>query len=149
MPTPTPLNGRDYPRQDDREMIVCESVTNRGCMTLDPTAALSLYDEAWAISDYESRLVSLRTFWADDGLYVDPDVPKGVRGPEALATEIERQLKLYPGMSIVSSAADVLGGRAWFRWSATLGTGESFNGVDFVEFAPDGRIARLTGFYEP
>ena len=30
-----------------------------------------------------------------------------------------------------------------------LGTGESFNGVDFVEFAPDGRIAGLTGFYEP
>ena len=82
-------------------------------MTLDPTAALSLYDEAWAISDYESRLVSLRTFWADDGLYVDPDVPEGVRGPEALATEIERQLKLYPGMSIVStllmSSATALG----------------------------------------
>jgi len=95
-------------------MIVRESLTNRDSMTLDPTATLSLYDEAWAISDYESRLVSLRTFWADDGLYVDPDVPEGARGPEALATEIERQLKLYPGMSIVSSAADVLGDRAWF-----------------------------------
>jgi len=130
-------------------MIVRESLTNRDSMTLDPTATLSLYDEAWAISDYESRLVSLRTFRADDGLYVDPDVPKGVRGPEALATEIERQLKLYPGMSIVSSAPDVLGDRAWLRWTATLGTGESFNGVDFVEFAPDGQIARLTGFYEP
>ena len=57
---------------------------------LDPTTALSLYDEAWAMSDYESRLVSLRTFWADDGLYVDPDVPEGARGPEAFATEIER-----------------------------------------------------------
>jgi hypothetical protein len=51
-------------------------------------------------------------------------------------------------MSIVGSAPDGLGDRAWFRWSATLGTGESFHGVDFVEFAPDGRIARLTGFYE-
>ena len=79
----------------------------------------------------------------------DPTGTWPLSGPEALATEIERQLKLYPGMSIVSSAADVLGDRAWFRWSATLGTGESFNGVDFVEFAPDGRIARLTGFYEP
>ena len=59
-------------------------------MTLDPTTALSLFDEAWAISDYESRLVSLRTFWADDGLDVDPDVPEGARGPEAFATEIER-----------------------------------------------------------
>ena len=118
-------------------------------MTLDPSAALRLFDEAWTIPDYESRLVSLRTFWADDGLYLDPDVPEGVRGPEALATEIDRQLKLYPGISIVSSAPDVLGDRAWFRWSATLGTGESLHGVDFVEFAPDGRIARLTGFYEP
>ena len=117
-------------------------------MTLDPTTVLRLFVEAWKISDRESRLVSLRTFWADDGLYLDPDVPEGVRGPEALATEIERQLALYPGMSIVSSAPDVLGDRAWFRWSATLGTGESFRGVDFVEFAPDGRIARLTGFYE-
>ena len=118
-------------------------------MTLDPTDSLRLFDEAWTIPDYETRLLSLRTFWADDGLYLDPDVPEGVRGPEALATEIDRQLKLYPGMSIVSSAPDFLGDRAWFRWSATLGTGESFTGVDFVEFAPDGRIARPTGFYEP
>ncbi len=118
-------------------------------MTLDPIAVLRLYGEAWAIADYESRLVSLRTFWADGGLYSDPDVPEGARGPEALATEIERQLELYPGISIVSSAPDVLGDRGWFRWSATLATGESFQGVGFVEFAPDGRIARLTCFYEP
>jgi hypothetical protein len=79
---------------------------------------------------------------------VDPDVPEGVRGPEALARTIDEQLELYPGMSLVSSAPDVLGNRAWFRWSATLDSGESFTGVDFVEFAPDGRIARLTGFYD-
>ena len=40
------------------------------------------------------------------------DEAAAIRSP--LATEIERQLKLYPGMSIVSSAADVLGDRAWF-----------------------------------
>jgi SnoaL-like domain len=117
-------------------------------MTLDATAALRLYDEAWTIPDYESRLELLRKIWMDDGLYMDPDVPEGARGPEALARVIDAQFELYPGMSIVSSAPDVLDDRAWFRWSATLGTGESFNGVDFVEFAPDGRIARLTGFYE-
>jgi hypothetical protein len=37
-------------------------------MTLDPSAALRLYDEAWAIPDYESRLELLRKIWADDGL---------------------------------------------------------------------------------
>jgi len=117
-------------------------------MSLDPTDTLRLYGEAWAIPEHESRLELLRKIWADDGLYLDPDVPEGARGPEALATVIDAQLEQYPGMSIVSSAPDVLGDRAWFRWSATLGTRESFTGVDFVEFAPDGRIARLTGFYE-
>jgi hypothetical protein len=66
-------------------------------MTLDPSAALRLYDEAWTISDYGIRLQLLRTIWADDGLYVDPDVPEGVRGPEALATEIDRQVDAVPG----------------------------------------------------
>ena len=108
--------------------IVREVPCERRMHDLDPSAALRLYDEAWTIPDYESRLESLRTFWADDGLYLDPDVPEGVRGPEALATEIGRQLKLYPGISIVSSAPHVLGDRAWFRWSATIGTGESFRG---------------------
>jgi hypothetical protein len=73
-------------------------------MTHDPTAALRLYGEAWAIPDYESRLELLRKIWADDGLYVDPDVPEGVRGPEALARTIDAQFELYPGISIVSSA---------------------------------------------
>ena len=117
-------------------------------MSIDPTVVLRLYDEAWTIPDYESRLEVLRKIWTDDGLYMDPDVPEGVSGPEALARVIDEQFEQYPGMSIVSSAPDVLGNRAWFRWSATLGSGESFSGVDFVEFAPDGRIARLTGFYE-
>ena len=117
-------------------------------MTLDPTAALRLYDEAWTIADYESRLALLRTIWADDGLYLDPDVPEGARGPEALATVIDAQLEQYPGMSIVSSAPDVLGDRACVRWRRHSGRGSHSHGVDFVEFAPDGRIARLTGFYE-
>ena len=107
-------------------------------MTLDPTAALRLYDEAWTIPDYESRLVSLRTIWADDGLYLDPDVPEGARGPEALAAVIDAQLEQYPGMSIVSSYPDVLGDRAWFRWSATLGTGESFTGLTSSSSPPTG-----------
>ena len=65
-------------------------------MTLDPTATLSLYDEAWAISDYESRLVSLRTFWADDGLYVDPDVPEGVR-PGSARNRNRATVEAVPG----------------------------------------------------
>jgi hypothetical protein len=42
----------------------------------------------------------------------------------------------------------VLGDRGWYRWTATTAAGDSFDGIDFVEFAPDGRIARLTNFYD-
>ena len=84
-------------------IVFARGSPNGGRMTLDPTTACRLYDEAWTISDYEDRLVSIRTFWADDGVYLDPDVPEGARGPEALATVIDAQLEQYPGMSIVSS----------------------------------------------
>jgi len=107
-------------------------------MTLDPTAALRLYDEAWTIPDYESRLELLRKIWADDGLYVDPDVPEGVRGPEALASTIEAQFELYPGISIVSSAPDVLGNRAWSAGARHSGRGSHSTGSTSSSSPPTG-----------
>ena len=97
-------------------------------MTLDPTAACRLYDEAWTVPDYETRLASLRTIWADDGLYVDPDVPEGVRGPEAPATVIAEQLELYPGRSDVSRGPGVPGGPAGLRGSAPAPPGACWVG---------------------
>jgi hypothetical protein len=42
----------------------------------------------------------------------------------------------------------VLGDRAWYRWSATTGDGQNFEGTDFIGFGPDGRIQRLANFYD-
>ena len=67
-------------------------------------------------------------------------MPSLLRLPDVLGTS-------YRVSVIGDGPVDLLA--VWLRWTATLGTGESSNGVDFVEFAPDGRIARLTGFYEP
>ena len=118
-------------------------------MTREPSATVKLYDKAWASTDSESRLNTLRSIWADDGLYVDPDAPNGVRGPEALAEFIEESFKHYPGLEIVAtSELNVIGDRAWYSWQASMPGSESFTGADFVEFAPDGRIARLTNFYD-
>ena len=119
-------------------------------MSRDPVGAVQRYDEAWASgADSQARLASLRSVWADDGLYVDPDVPDGVRGAEALAALIDQSFEQYPGLEITAtSELNVLGDRAWYSWSATLADGESFTGVDFVEFDTDGRIARLTNFYD-
>ena len=88
--------------QTPLKLIVYDPRTNR----LETVTALRLFDEAWAIPDYESRLELLRTIWADDGLYVDPDVPEGVRGPEALASTIDAQFELTRGCR--SSAARLM-----------------------------------------
>jgi hypothetical protein len=115
-------------------------------MTPDPTDALRLYSEderfpntrvGVSCSERSGRTMGCR--W----IRTSRRVRAARRRSQPSSTN---RLELYPGMSIVSSAPDVLGDRAWFRWSATLGIGESFTGVDF---AADGRIARLTGFYEP
>lgn len=82
-------------------------------------------------------------------MYVDPDVPDGVRGPGALAQFIGQSFDELPGLSITATTdLAVLGDRAWYRWTATADDVQSFSGTDFVEFAPDGRITRLTNFYD-
>ena len=95
--------GREFPC--DRRM--------GGRTALDPSAALRLFDEAWTIPDHESRLVSLRTIWADDGLYVDPDVPDGTSQGRSFSTRTPRGdlfLRLVeagqPGDSPVSGELD-------------------------------------------
>jgi hypothetical protein len=57
-------------------------------MTRGASATVKIYDEAWARIDSESRLANLRSIWADDGLYVDPDAPEGVRGPDARLADV-------------------------------------------------------------
>jgi ketosteroid isomerase-like protein len=118
-------------------------------MSTDLETTVRRYDEAWAEEDDQKRLRILAQIWADDGLYIDPDVPDGIRGPAALASFIGQSFEELPGLAI-SSTSDVavLGDRAWYRWTATTKDGQSFSGTDFVEFAPDGRIARLTNFYD-
>ena len=118
-------------------------------MSADLVTTVRRYDEAWADEDGHSRLRILAEIWADDGLHVDPDIPEGVRGPAALAGFIGQSFEELPGLAITATTdVAVLGDRAWYRWTATTGDGQSFSGTDFVEFAPNGRIARLTNFYD-
>lgn len=110
--------------------------------------AISRYDEAWAEIDDAKRLALLNGIWADDGMYFDPDIPDGVRGPDALSEFIAVTQSEMPGLRIVTTRpVSVLGDRAFYGWACTWGDGESLEGIDFVEFAFDGRIRRLTNFY--
>lgn len=102
-----------------------------------------------APSEAARRLATLAEIWADDGVYVDPDVPEGVQGREALSEQIALSHAELPDLAITATTeVAVLGDRAWYRWSATAENEEPFTGTDFLEFAPDGRIARVTNFFD-
>ena len=42
----------------------------------------------------------------------------------------------------------MVGDRASYRWRATSDNGPAIEGTDFIEFDANGRIQRLTGFYD-
>ena len=115
----------------------------------DHAATVHRYDAVWAEPDQAARLAVLSEIWAEDGVYVDPEVPDGVRGPAALSDLITTSLDEMPGLEIkATTALVVLGDRGWYRWEATTADGEAFDGIDFVEFDAEGRIERLTNFYD-
>jgi hypothetical protein len=72
----------------------------RPCLGLK---AISRYDEAWAEVDDGRRLALLKAIWADDGVYFDPDIPQGVRGPQALSDFIAVTQSELPGFTITTT----------------------------------------------
>jgi len=114
----------------------------------DHVATVRRYDDVWTESHPAARLAALAEIWAEDGLYVDPEVPDGVRGRAALSDFVGTSHEELPGLTIkATSELSVLGDRGWYSWEATTAGGDAFDGIDFVEFAADGRIERLTNFY--
>ncbi len=82
-------------------------------------------------------------------MFVDEETPEGLVGREALSDYIARTNEEMPGMIITdTSEPEVLGDRLRVRWAARQGDELMFTGTDFAEFAEDGRIARLTMFYD-
>jgi hypothetical protein len=118
-------------------------------MEHDLAAVVRRYDEVWAERDVARRQGILDEIWTDHTIYVDPDVPEGLVGPDALVDFIEASFEQYPGLAITAiSEVAVLHDRASYRWRATSANGETIHGTDFIEFDANGRIQRLTGFYD-
>lgn len=118
-------------------------------MAHDLAATVRLYDQVWAERDIGRRRELLDSIWTDDSVYLDPDVPKGIVGPDALVEYIEASFEQYPGLAITPiSEVAVLHDRATYRWRASSTDDPDVVGTDFIEFDADGRILRLTGFYD-
>lgn len=119
-------------------------------MRLDPIVAYKSYSAAWSEKDDPSaRTTLLDQAWAPDGVFTDEETPEGLVGREALSEYIARTYEEMPGLVITdTSEPDVLGDRLRVRWAARQGDAPMYTGTDFVEFAEDGRISRLTMFYD-
>jgi hypothetical protein len=118
-------------------------------MEHDLAAVMRRYDEVWAERDVARRREILAAIWTDDTIYLDPDVPDGLVGPDALVDFIEATFEQYPGFAVsATSEVAVLRDRARYRWRQTSADGQPADGTDFIEFDADGRIQRLTGFYD-
>ena len=114
---------------------------------LGPEEAYELYERAWNEPDHAAAL--LAECWADDGIYADDEVPEGIVGPTALAALITTTHESLPGFRVWrTSAPRMLAGRLGVTWAAEGGDpSESSSGADVLEFAPDGRIARITDVF--
>ena len=110
---------------------------------LRPEEAYEGYVRAWNEPGRAAEILS--ECWAEDGVYADDEVPDGVVGPTALAALINETHEASPGLRIRStSAARMLAGRMGVSWAADGAPPESSSGTDVIEFAADGRIARVT-----
>jgi hypothetical protein len=117
--------------------------------TGDQQAAVRGYEAAWNETDADRRMLALELSWADDAVYVDDEVPDGLRGRDALSKFIAEEHEGEPGLVIMTTRELViLGDRGWLQWAARSSSGAQSSGTDFIEFATDGRIARLTDFID-
>lgn len=107
------------------------------------------YAAAWLEQDDQKRRSLLDQVWADDGTYTDPQ--SHVIGRAALSKLIGDFQQQYPGQRIVlTSGVDRHHSVARFGWQWLDVDGIlSTEGTDFAEFASDGRLRRIVGFFGP
>jgi hypothetical protein len=111
--------------------------------------AYDAYSRAWNAEDRSERRALVDRVWADDAVYVDDEAPDGLVGSDALLEYIADSHAEMPGL-IVSETTDpkMLDRRMLVRWVATQGNEQRYSGTDVVEFGTDGRIARVTNFFD-
>jgi len=109
---------------------------------------VKIYCDAWGEPDVTKRRQLLQRVWAEDATYSDP-ATNPIKGREALVNHISAHLQNYPGSKIVpSSHANLHHGMLRFSWHFVLPDGKvQTEGIDFGELTPDGRIAKIVGFF--
>jgi hypothetical protein len=114
----------------------------------DELAVLDAYVSAWNTSDAERRAQILAGCWGPEAGYTDPTVD--LRGVAALDEHIAGRQLARPGF-VIEFVGEVRRHHRWatFAWRVNSSGEILVSGIDCVEFAPDGRLHRVVGFFDP
>ena len=117
-------------------------------MTAPTPDPITAYADAWSATDDAERAALLEVAWVPGAVYSDP--LDHVEGRDALSRHIAAtQVALAGGRVAVTSTPVRHHDNAFFRWAITGAGGTVvLTGFDVVQLDDDGRIARLTGFFD-
>lgn len=109
---------------------------------------IDAYVATWNESNVDQRHALIETAWTDDAHYVAPSVEAKGRG--AISDNVVRIQEKYPNR-VFCRTSEVFEhrDRARFTWAMLDPAGSAtIAGVDYVQFADDGRIRRITCIYD-
>ncbi|HLJ01068.1 MAG TPA: nuclear transport factor 2 family protein [Bradyrhizobium sp.] len=110
-------------------------------------STVARYMAAWNEADATIRRTLLEQCWADDGVYIDPNVQ--LAGREQLLQHIAKVQAARPGARLeFVSGIDIHHHVVRFLWrlvriDGTIGD----TSIDFGEIGPDGRLVKMVGFF--
>lgn len=110
---------------------------------------IDAYFDAWNEPQADKRRQILAQVMTDNSTYVDPNTDLDSR--DGLVEYIDQVLNKSPGRRVVrTSELDAHHLVCRFNWRLVKADGtQGAESLDVVEFAPDGRIHRVTGFFGP
>lgn len=108
---------------------------------------IGTYFDMWRAADEAERAELVARVFTDDGRHVDPHAD--AVGHDALAAMLAGVHGAYPGFAIErTSGIDQHGAQLRFSWRMSAADDSLvIEGLDVVELAPDGRLARVVGFW--
>lgn len=111
------------------------------------TTVVDAYVAMWNEPDRGSRAAFIEQAWVDDGHYVDPLLE--AKGHAELCDMIDGVQAQFPGARIRrTTGVDAHHGLIRFGWELGQDDGTVIvAGVDIGVVAPDGRLARIGGFF--
>jgi hypothetical protein len=113
----------------------------------DSRATVTRYMAAWNEADAAIRQTLLEQCWADDGVYVDPNVE--LAGRQQLSQHIAKVQATRPGARVeFMSGIDIHHHVVRFLWRLVRPDGTvGDTSIDFGEIGPDGRLTKIIGFF--